>query len=214
MTPIIQEMYKNKSDQSDQNRKFRIIKQEIRILGVDDAPFTPHSHDPVMVIGTVFRAGAWLDGVLRTYIQVDGTDATEKIVAMVNASRHKGQLGVIMLDGVTFGGFNVVNIQEVFHETGIPVVVVTRKQPNFGKIKEALKNFTDWENRWKNVLAAGEVHKVENEESVYIQTQGIGLEDAKEIVRLSATRSAIPEPIRAAHIIAAGVTTGESRGSA
>jgi uncharacterized protein len=207
-------MYKNKSDQSDRNKKFRIIKQEIRILGVDDAPFTPHSQDPVMVVGTVFRAGAWLDGVLRTNIRVDGTDATEKIVKMVNASRHRDQIGVIMLDGVTFGGFNVVNIQRIFLETGIPVVVVTRKQPNFEKIKRALKNFTDWESRWKNVLAAGEVHRVENEESIHIQIYGIDLEDAKEIVRLSTTRSAIPEPIRAAHIIAAGVTTGESRGSA
>lgn len=207
-------MYKNKSDQSDQNKKFRIIKQEIRILGVDDAPFTPHSQDPVMVVGTVFRAGAWLDGVLRTDIRVDGTDATEKIVKMVNASRHRDQIGVIMLDGVTFGGFNVVNIQRIFLETGIPVVVVTRKQPNFEKIKRALKNFTDWEDRWENVLAAGEVHRVKNEESIHIQISGIDLEDAKEIVRLSTTRSAIPEPIRAAHIIAAGVTTGESRGSA
>lgn len=207
-------MYKNKNDQSDQNKKFRIIKQEIRILGVDDAPFTPHSQDPVMVVGTVFRAGAWLDGVLRTNIRVDGTDATEKIVKMVNASRHRDQIGVIMLDGVTFGGFNVVNIQRIFLETGIPVVVVTRKQPNFEKIKRALKNFTDWEDRWENVLAAGEVHRVKNEESIHIQISGIDLEDAKEIVRLSTTRSAIPEPIRAAHIIAAGVTTGESRGSA
>ena len=207
-------MYKNKNDQSDQNKKFRIIKQEIRILGVDDAPFTPHSQDPVMVVGTVFRAGAWLDGVLRTDIRVDGTDATEKIVKMVNASRHRDQIGVIMLDGVTFGGFNVVNIQRIFLETGIPVVVVTRKQPNFEKIKRALKNFTDWEDRWENVLAAGEVHRVKNEESIHIQISGIDLEDAKEIVRLSTTRSAIPEPIRAAHIIAAGVTTGESRGSA
>lgn len=207
-------MYKNKNDQSDQNKKFRIIKQEIRILGVDDAPFTPHSQDPVMMVGTVFRAGAWLDGVLRTNIRVDGTDATEKIVKMVNASRHRDQIGVIMLDGVTFGGFNVVNIQRIFLETGIPVVVVTRKQPNFEKIKRALKNFTDWEDRWENVLAAGEVHRVKNEESIHIQISGIDLEDAKEIVRLSTTRSAIPEPIRAAHIIAAGVTTGESRGSA
>lgn len=207
-------MYKNKSDQSDRNKKFRIVKQEIRILGVDDAPFTPHSQDPVMLVGTVFRAGAWLDGVLRTDIRVDGTDATEKIVKMVNASRHRDQIGVIMLDGVTFGGFNVVNIQRIFLETGIPVVVVTRKQPNFEKIKKALKNFTDWESRWKNILAAGEVHRVQNGESIHIQISGIDLEDAKEIVRLSTTRSAIPEPIRAAHIIAAGVTTGESRGSA
>ena len=199
---------------NDQNKKFRIIKQEIRILGVDDAPFKPHTHDPVMVVGTVFRAGIWLDGVLRTYIKCDGTDATEKITGMVNGSRHKDQLGVIMLDGITFGGFNVANIQQIFHDTGIPVIVIMRKYPNFDKIKKALKRFNDWEKRWNNVVDAGNVHKVENNEPIYIQTYGIEVEDAEGIVKLSATRSAIPEPVRAAHIIAAGITTGESKGSA
>ncbi|KAF5086536.1 DUF99 family protein [Methanobacterium aggregans] len=196
-------------------RNFRSIKQEIRILGVDDAPFTPHTSDPVMVVGTVFRAGKWFDGVLRTFVHVDGEDATEKIISMVNDSRQKEQLGIIMLDGVTFGGFNVANIPQIFQETGIPVIVVMRKQPNFERIKKALKRFKNWEDRWKSILEAGEIYKVEKDsEPVYIQICGMELEDAVDVVKLSSTRSAIPEPIRAAHIIAAGVTTGESRGSA
>jgi uncharacterized protein len=196
------------------NKKFRKIKQEIRILGVDDAPFTPHTKSKVMIIATVFRAGTWLDGVLRTYISGDGTDSTENIIKMVNGSRHKDQLGVIMLDGITFGGFNITNIRKIFDATEIPVIVITRKFPNFKRIKKALKKFPDWEDRWTSVLEAGEVFKIENEEPIYIQIHGIGLEDAKEIVKLSSTRSAIPEPIRVAHIIAAGVATGESKGSA
>jgi uncharacterized protein len=199
---------------NNENRKFRKIKQEIRILGVDDAPFTPHTTGPVMLIGTVFRAGNWLDGVLRTHITGDGTDATSKISSMVNHTRQKDQLGVIMLDGITFGGFNVVNIRKIFQETGIPVIVIMRRFPSFEKIKKALKRFHDWEERWSNILDAGKVYEIQNEENIYIQIQGINLKDAEEIVRLSATRSAIPEPVRVAHIIAAGVTTGESRGSA
>ena len=65
-----------------------------------------------------------------------------------------------------------------------------------------------------NVLEAGEVYKVDNSESVYMQIHGIEREDAEDIVRLSTTRSAIPEPLRVAHIIAAGIITGESKGSA
>ena len=195
-------------------KKFRNIKREIRILGVDDAPFTPHTTEPVMLIGTVFRSGNWLDGVLSTYITGDGDDSSNKISRMVNGSRHKDQLGVIMLDGITFGGFNVVNIRKVFQSTNIPVIVVMRKYPNFEKIKKALKRFENWEMRWKHVLDAGEIHEIRNNENIYIQTYGIDLKDAEEIVRLSTTRSAIPEPIRAAHIIASGVTTGESKGNA
>jgi endonuclease V-like protein UPF0215 family len=196
------------------NKKFHKIKEEIRILGIDDAPFSPHTKNKVMLIGTVFRGGTWLDGVLRTYIWGDGKDSTDKIIEMVNETRHKGQIGVIMLDGITFGGFNVANIQKIFNETEIPVIVIMRKFPDFEKIKKALNRFEDHEERWKCVLNAGTVHKIENKEPIYIQIQGVDLEDAEEIVALSTTRSAIPEPIRAAHIIAAGVETGESKGSA
>lgn len=196
------------------NKKFHKIKQEIRILGIDDAPFPPHTKNDVMLIGTIFRGGTWLDGVLRTYIAGDGEDSTSKIIKMVNETRHKDQIGVIMLDGITFGGFNVVNIKEIFHKTGIPVIVIMRKFPDFEKIKKALMRFEDHEKRWSFVLNAGWVYKIENNELIYIQIHGIDLEDAKRVVNLSTTRSAIPEPIRAAHLIAAGVVTGESKGSA
>jgi uncharacterized protein len=197
-----------------ETKKFRIIKQEIRILGIDDSPFPTHTTDEVMLVGTIFRAGNWLDGVLSTHICGDGTDSTEKIVHMVKNSRNLGQLGVIMLDGITFGGFNVVNIQEIYKATNIPVIVVMRKIPNFEGIKNALKRFDDWEERWQNITGAGEVYKVPNPEPVYIQVNGIEIDDAMEIVKISTTRSAIPEPLRVAHIIAAGIVTGESRGSA
>jgi len=197
-----------------ETKKFRIIKQEIRILGIDDSPFPSHTTDDVMLVGTIFRAGNWLDGVLSTYIRGDGTDATEKIVSMVQNSRNLGQLGVIMLDGITFGGFNLVNIREIFEATKVPVIVVMRKIPNFEGIKKALKNFQNWENRWENVVEAGKVYKVDNPEPIYIQINGIEIEDAVEIVKLSTTRSAIPEPLRVAHIIAAGIIKGESKGSA
>ncbi|CDG66002.1 MAG: uncharacterized protein PWQ15_1275 [Methanobacterium sp.] len=197
-------------------KRFRSIKPEIRILGVDDAPFVPHSGEQVMLIGTLFRAGNWLDGVLRTYITVDGTDATESLIALVNDSRHWEQLGVMMLDGITFGGFNVVNIQEIFQNTGVPVIVIMRKYPDLPRIKKALMNFPDWEERWDHILQAGEIFEVpiHGKEPIYMQICGLREQDARKIVELSATRSAIPEPIRVAHIIAAGVTTGESRGNA
>lgn len=196
------------------NKKFRKIKPEIRILGIDDAPFPPHTKNKVMLIATIFRGGIWLDGVLRTYITGDGEDSTQKIIELVNKTRHKDQIGVMILDGVTFGGFNIANIKEIYINTGIPVIVIMRKFPNFQGIKKALLNFEDHEKRWNSILDAGKVYKIENKEPIYIQIRGIDLKDAQDIVELSTTRSAIPEPVRVAHLIAAGVETGESRGSA
>lgn len=197
-----------------ENKKFRTIKSEIRILGIDDGPFHPHEKGDVLLVGTLFRGGFWLDGVLTTRLEIDGNDATDKIIKMVSDSRHLGQLGVLMLDGVTFGGFNVVDIQQIFEKTTVPVIVAMRKYPNFEKIKKALQNFPDWSERWKYVIRAGEVYPVDESDQLFIQISGISLKDALEIVKLSTTRSNIPEPIRTAHLIAAGVEKGESRGSA
>ena len=82
------------------------MKPEIRVLGLDDAPFE-RDDEEVLVVGTIFRGSNFMDGLLSTEVAVDGDDATGKIIKMVNSSRHKPQLKVIMTDGIAFGGFNV-----------------------------------------------------------------------------------------------------------
>jgi len=64
-----------------QNVKFYQIKKEVRILGIDDAPFDLHKSKKTILIGVIFRGGSFLDGVLRTEIDIDGTNATKKIIS-------------------------------------------------------------------------------------------------------------------------------------
>jgi len=194
---------------------FKQIKKELRVVGIDDAPFEFKGEGTTLLIGAVFRAGEWCDGVLSREIKVDGLDATEKIISMVNESRHIDQLRVMLLDGITFGGMNLADIQKINKETGLGVVVVNRRMPDFENIKKALDNFEDKEERWALVEKAGEMHEVEiKEHKLYIQVSGLKVGDAREIVELCSTRSHIPEPLRVAHLIARGVTLGESKGGA
>jgi len=190
-------------------RKFRVIKPEIRVLGVDDGVFTPHKKGLVLVVGVVFRGGYWLDGVMHTKVEVDGFDATEKITTMIINSPHYKQLRVIMLDGVTFAGFNVVDIKKLSLETKLPVIAVTREKPNLTEIREALKNLKGSERRWKAMLNAGRMFEVftkNKKEKVYMQISGILEEDAEKILKLTSTRSSIPEALRVAHLIASGIS--------
>ena len=55
-----------------------------------------------------------MDGVLRSDITKDGLDATDVICNMIKKSKHYGQIRVVMLDGITYGGFNVVDIEEAY----------------------------------------------------------------------------------------------------
>lgn len=190
------------------SKRFRIIKPEIRVLGVDDGVFIPHVKGFAPIIGVVFRGGLWLDGVMSTKVEVDGFDAVDKIASMVVSSQHYKQLRVIMLDGVTFAGFNVVDIKKLGEETRLPIIAVTRDKPDFNDIQKALKNLPRSEKRWKAVLNAGEIFEVPTRnkgEKVYIEASGIFEEDARKIVRLTSTRSSVPEALRVAHLIASGI---------
>lgn len=188
--------------------RFRSVKPEIRVLGVDDGVFVPHTKGMVDVVGVVYRGGYWLDGVMRTEVEVDGTDATEKIAAMIKRSPHYDQLRVVVLNGVTLAGFNVVDIKELFKMVGLPVIAVTRDKPNFEEIKAALENLPEAEKRWKAMENAGKILKVytrEGEEPVYMQIAGVSEKDAERILKRTSTRSNVPEALRAAHIIASGL---------
>jgi endonuclease V-like protein UPF0215 family len=190
-------------------KRFRCIKPEIRVLGVDDGFFVPHTKDVVDVVGVVYRGGYWLDGVMRTEVTVDGMDATEKIAGMIKKSPHYEELRVVILDGITFAGFNVVDINKLFEMVDLPVIAVARQKPDLEKIKKALKSLPDCERRWQAIESAGKIIEVQARntgESVYTQIAGVSQEDAEKILKSTSTRSNIPEALRVAHIIASGLT--------
>jgi endonuclease V-like protein UPF0215 family len=189
-------------------KKFRTIKPEIRVLGVDDGVFIPHSKSSALVVGVVFRGGYWLDGAMSTRVRIDGFDATEKVATMVTASAHYHQLRVIMLDGVTMAGFNVIDLKQLNAKTQLPVIAVTRDRPDLEDVRKALKNLPQPRRRWKALLNAGQVIEVNTRspsEKVYIEICGVQEDDARKIVKLTSTRSSIPEPLRVAHLVASGL---------
>jgi endonuclease V-like protein UPF0215 family len=187
-----------------------MYKREIRIIGIDDSPFKKFKKGNVIVVGTIFRGGTLLDGILTTKVSIDGDNSTSKLVGMINKSKFKPQLRCILLNGIALAGFNVVDIKELNKKTGIPVIVVIRKYPDFKRIEETLKKINK-QKKYKLIEKAGPVEKVGK---IYIQRKGISLKRAKEILKLTCTRSLIPEPIRVAHLIAGGIVTGESKGQA
>jgi endonuclease V-like protein UPF0215 family len=190
-------------------KRFRSIKNEIRVLGIDDGRFVPRSKGTVDVVGVVYRGGYWFEGVMRTEITIDGMDATEKLARMIENSPYYGEIRVIVLDGVTFAGFNVVDIRELSHRVDLPVMSVAREKPDLEEIRRALKNLPDFEKRWQVMGNAGELFEVETrigENPVYVQTAGFLCEDAVKILRRTSTRSNIPEALRVAHIIASGLS--------
>ena len=186
------------------------MKKQSRILGIDDAAFDKFKDKEVIVIGTVFRGGDFMDGVMTCKVKVDGDDSTDKVIGMINKSKFKTQFRAIMLDGIAVAGFNVFNIPLLYEKTKIPVIIVMRNYPNMKKIKDTLTNL-----RMKEKIdllnKAGDIHKYKE---IHYQVYGIEKNEAEKILKISCTHSNIPEPIRIAHLIGAGLIFGESKGRA
>ena len=187
-----------------------MLKKEIRVIGIDDSPFNKFDNSNVLVVGVIFRGGSFLDGILSTKVRVDGSNATKKLIEMINKCKFRPQLQCIFLDGIALGGFNVVDIAELNKKTNLPVIVVIRHKPDIKTIKKTLIRINK-KNKISLIEKAGKPIKINN---IYAQLKGISKEKAKKILDIVCTRSHIPEPIRVAHLIASGIIKGESKGKA
>ena len=198
-----------------------ILKPQFRVLGIDDGPFS-FTDMKVPVIGVVVRRG-YVDAVLRTEADVDGTDSTRVIAALVGGSGYRGQLEAVMIDGAAVGGFNVVDLEELHRLTGVAVITVTRDRPDMARIRKALEMLgrtpkhgrgpiPDWKERLGLLERTRLVEVRTGNKPIFIGFAGVEEPEAKGIVTASTIRGSIPEPVRLAHIIATALVTGRSRG--
>ncbi|MFO0595002.1 MAG: DUF99 family protein [Myxococcaceae bacterium] len=177
------------------------------VIGFDDAPHEKGSAGRVGLIGCVC-SGPRLDIVVRDSIEKDGTDVTDVMTRVVKDKQLVHVRGVL-LQGITFGGFNVVDIHRLSKSLELPVLVVTRKKPRLGLVFDALKRLSDWEPKQALMEAAGEP---ESCGEVWVQRAGLTAAEALDMLTRTTQHGIIPEPLRLAHIIAGGTTTGKSRG--
>lgn len=80
---------------------------------------------------------------------MDGLDATEKVAEMVVKSPHYDQLRVLMLNGITFDGFDIVDIKRLFELAARPVLAITKRKAHLEEMEKAVKNLPGWEKEWK-----------------------------------------------------------------
>jgi endonuclease V-like protein UPF0215 family len=178
------------------------------VVGFDDAPFARSHRGDVLLVGAVF-AGARLEGVLSGKVRRDGRNSTATIAELVSHCRFRAHLQGVLLQGIAFAGFNVVDLAQLHECLKLPVVVVSRKRPNLSAIKSALLNKVPGGGRkWRLIEQAGPMEPLAE---VYVQRMGIEKADTEALIRRLVVHSILPEPLRTAHIIAGGIVTGESR---
>ncbi|HKJ77158.1 MAG TPA: DUF99 family protein [Gammaproteobacteria bacterium] len=178
------------------------------LIGFDDAPFRRSHRGDVLLVGAVF-AGPRLDGVVSGRVRRDGVNATRTVARLVGQSRFAPQAQAVLLQGLAFAGFNVVDLHGLHAALGLPVLAVARRAPDLAAIRRALLGHVPGGARkWRLIERAGPMEPMAG---VYVQRAGIDPTAAERLLRASAVHGRLPEPLRVAHLIAGGVGAGESR---
>jgi endonuclease V-like protein UPF0215 family len=185
-------------------------KRQIRAIGFDDAPFSRHQQAKVNLSGIVC-SNTRFEGMVWGAIEADGKDATEVICQLLIGKKFLPQLHLVLLDGIGFGGFNLVDLPRLANNLQLPCVAVMRRPPNLNKMKQAMTRLPNYHQRLAILQRAGQIHAYS---PFFFQVHGEQPEIiAKALLQLT-DRGKVPEALRLAHLIGAAVINGESSSQA
>lgn len=174
------------------------------VAGVEDGSFVREgTSNRCVPLCCAVMCGSQIVRIHLTYIEIDGLDATERLLNIV-----EGPVDVFILGGVTFAGFNLIDPFRVNEVFGTPVIIYADKHPDGDAIYRALReNFSDWRLRWSVISRLGDIQCVEIMRCpVFYEVIGASKSWAREILEASAMICRIPEPVRVASLIARGLS--------
>jgi endonuclease V-like protein UPF0215 family len=181
------------------------------VVGFDDAPFARTHRGDVLLVGAVCSRTR-LDGVLSGRVRRDGANSTERMIQLVSGAQFKEHVQAVLLQGIAVAGFNVVDVHALHAALGIPVLVIARRLPDLPGMQRALAaNVAGSARKWGLIERAGPMESIAR---IHVQRVGLTLAETSALLTATTLHGNLPEPLRLAHLIAGGVTTGASRGRA
>jgi uncharacterized protein len=172
-------------------------------VAVDDGAFA--RTDPIAPIAAVvLSAPAYVESVRTDRVRVDGRDATNRVLSVVRATGPLDGVRALLLDGAVLGGFNVLDLDRLHGRLGMPVVALTRRPPEFERIRAALTKWfpRDAARRWR-LLTAHRLFRVPTAgRPIWAAAVGCSHADAVRLVHRTTVRGYWPEPLRLAHLVA------------
>lgn len=178
----------------------------LRAVGFDDAPFARGWRGDVGLAGVVC-ADTRFEGLVWGRIRADGWNATQAILRLLVGGKFLPQLHLVLTDGISFGGFNVVDLAALASGLGRPCLAVMRHPPDLAAVERAVRRLPGAERRLAVMRRAGPVHR---HGPFTFQVCGAEAEAAARALARLTDRGSVPEPLRLAHLVGAAVRTGES----
>ena len=180
---------------------------DLKIVGVDDGAFSAKTTgERALLLAVLFRRSS-IQAVRTGTIEVDGSDGQTVVKSLIRSLSSD----LVMLSGISFAGFNIIDISKLAHALKKPVIAISGEKPDNRAVRKALKDhFADWERRWSSVRSAGKLYtckSFKNEPKLYFEVEGATRDFAKSVISRTAVISRLPEPIRVARIMAKGLSS-------
>ncbi|MFX1461842.1 MAG: DUF99 family protein [Promethearchaeota archaeon] len=176
------------------------------IIGFDDAPFDFYSDKKYTHLVGVVCQGTRLVSVIQDRITIDGEDATEKVIQLVK--QNEKHIQYILTHTITFGGFNLINLKEIYSNIEKPIIAITEREVDLDSVKNALiHKFPDrYKNKLKHIIDAGNLYETEIKTAgglskLFFHCKGISIEDVESLLEKVCIDSKLPESVRIAHLI-------------
>jgi uncharacterized protein len=186
-----------------------LAKVHPRVVGVDDGAFAREDRlAPIAAV--VVSLPEHVEAVRTDHVRVDGRDATRRVIALVRSTGPLDGVRAVLLDGAVLGGFNVVDLDLVHRSLGRPVVAVTRRAPDFPRIRAALRKWFrgDAARRYRLLTAHRLFPVPTGGRPILAAAVGCSRADAVRLVQRTSVRGYWPEPLRLAHLIASAGRAG------
>jgi endonuclease V-like protein UPF0215 family len=177
----------------------------IRTIGFDDAPFTRASRR--VPLAGVVCAGTRFEGLVWGRVSRDGWNANDAIVGLLRGKKFLPQLHAVLLDGIAFGGFNVVDLPALAESLALPCASVMRRSPDLPAVERAMQRLPRAAKRMALLRRAGEIHV---HAPFVFQVAGCSARVFQRVLERVTDRGHVPESLRLAHLIGSAVVLGES----
>jgi endonuclease V-like protein UPF0215 family len=150
-----------------------------------------------------------IESVAMGEFPVDGEDVTGYLAEWIGGLRTRPALQGVILGGVTVAGLAVVDVADLAERLGLPVLVVTRRNPAGSDLAEALRS-AGLDHRLALLQRVPRAFGVG--EGLYLAHAGSSRAEAERLVLSCLAKSRLPEPLRVAHLIGQAIVLRESRG--
>ncbi len=179
------------------------------LIGIDDGPFTKGVDRETPLVAVLMEGASLVEGVALSRFPVDGADVSAFLARWIGSLRFGPAAQGLVFGGLTMAGLAVLDPEALAGATGLPVLVVNRREPGDAGVAQALRA-ARLEARLE--LLARAPRSLPLLDGLHVAFAGTDAEGARRLLAPATGKSVLPEPLRVAHLIAAALARGESRG--